>query len=133
MIAMPRPMAEALGWPDKQVGWSDLAALARNPKGWGAEGHPEWGRFKLGKTNPHISTSGLDATAASYYAATGTSSDLTAKQIDDPRVRDFVADLESSVVHYGDTSLTFLANMSNAAAKGQGLTYVSAVTLQEKS
>ena len=133
VIAMPRPMAEALGWPDKQIGWKDLAALAKSPKGWAEKDHPEWGRFKLGKTNPYYSTSGLNATIASYYAATGLSSDLTAKDLRDPQTRQFVKNLESSVVHYGDTTLTFLSNMANEAARGQGLTYVSAVTVEEKS
>jgi Ca-activated chloride channel family protein len=133
VIAMPKPMAEALGWPDEQIGWSDLAALAKEPAGWGAVDHPEWGRFKLGKTNPNYSTSGLNATIASYFAATGLSSDLTLKNVADPKTREFVKQLESSVVHYGDTTLTFLENMATEAAAGKGLTYVSAVTVEEKS
>ena len=133
VIAMPKPMAEALGWPDQQIGWSDLAELAKSPKGWGEAGHPEWGKFKLGKTNPNYSTSGLNATIASYFAATGLSSDLTLKNVRDEKTRAFVKQLESSVVHYGDTTLTFLENMANEAAAGKGLTYVSAVTVEEKS
>jgi Ca-activated chloride channel homolog len=133
VIAMPQPMAEALGWPEAKIGWKDLAAIAKSPKGWASEGHPEWGRFKLGKTNPYFSTSGLNATIASYFAATGVSSDLTSKQVADPETRAFVKQLESSVVHYGDTTLTFLENMTREAAAGQGLTYVSAVTVEEKS
>ena len=133
VIAMPQPMAEALGWPEAEIGWSDLAEVARAPKGWASKDHPEWGRFKLGKTNPYYSTSGLNATIASYFAATGVSSDLTAAQVADPETREFVRQLESSVVHYGDTTLTFLENMSREAAAGQGLTYVSAVTVEEKS
>ena len=133
VIAMPRPMAEALGWPDKQIGWSDLAELSENPKGWAAEGHPEWGKFKLGKTNPNFSTSGLNATIAAYFAATGVSSDLTIKQVNAPKTEEFIEKLESSVVHYGDTTLTFLENMAREAEQGQGLTYVSAVTVEEKS
>ena len=133
VIAMPLPMAQALGWPDAQIGWKDLAAIAKSPKGWASKDHPEWGRFKLGKTNPYFSTSGLNATIASYFAATGVSSDLTSEQVADPETRAFVKQLESSVVHYGDTTLTFLENMSREAAAGQGLTYVSAVTVEEKS
>ena len=133
VIAMPRPMAESLGWPGKQIGWADLAALATSPKGWAEKKHPEWGKFKLGKTNPYYSTSGLNATIASYYAATGLSSDLTAKNVKNPKTQDFVKGLESSVVHYGDTTLTFLSNMAREAERGQGLTYVSAVTVEEKS
>jgi Ca-activated chloride channel family protein len=133
VVAMPRPMAEVLGWPAKPIGWSDLFALAKDPKGWGSKGHPEWGRFKLGKTNPRFSTSGLNATVATYFAATGRSSDLSAKDVADAGTRAFVKQIESSVVHYGDTTLTFLSNMAKADAAGRGLTYVSAVTVEEKS
>ncbi|MCU0265250.1 MAG: substrate-binding and VWA domain-containing protein [Actinomycetia bacterium] len=133
VLAMPRPMAQALGWPEKELGWTDLVALSRDPAGWGSVGHPEWGRFKLGKTNPNFSTSGLNATIGAYFAATGLSSDLTVADVTDPKTVAYVSEVESSVVHYGDTTLTFLANLQRAATEGQGLTYVSAVTVEEKS
>jgi Ca-activated chloride channel family protein len=133
VVAMPEPMAEALGWPDAPIGWADLFTLATDPQGWGSLGHPEWGDFKLGKTNPELSTSGLHATVGAYYAATGLSSDLTRADVENPAVEDFVGQIEESAVHYGDTTLTFLTNMDRAAKEGRGLTYVSAVTLEEKS
>ena len=79
VIAMPRPMAEALGWPRREIGWSDVLQLASDPSGWGSRGHAEWGDFRLAKTNPNISTSGLHALIGTYFAATGRSSDLTRK------------------------------------------------------
>jgi Ca-activated chloride channel homolog len=133
VIAMPKPMAVALGWPRKALGWSDVLSLARDPQGWGGKGHAEWGAFKLGKTNPRFSTSGLNATIGSYFAATGLSSDLSAANVADPKVTAYVKGLESSVVHYGDTTLTFLENLYGAAEGGRGLTYISAVTVEEKS
>ena len=45
----------------------------------------------------------------------------------------FVGVVESAVVHYGDTTLTFLNNMYKADARGTALTYVSAVAVEEKS
>jgi Ca-activated chloride channel homolog len=75
VIAMPSPMAEALGWPDTEIGFADIVALAEDPDaGWASFGHPEWGPFRLGKTNPNFSTSGLNVTIAQYYAATGKTS-----------------------------------------------------------
>ncbi|HZB50419.1 MAG TPA: substrate-binding and VWA domain-containing protein [Mycobacteriales bacterium] len=133
VIAMPQPMAEALGWPAKPLGWGDVLSLARDPRGWGGKGRPEWGAFKLGKTNPDFSTSGLHATIAAYFAATQRSSDLTGRDVADPKVTAYVRGLESSVVHYGDTTLTFLENLYAAAEAGRPLTYISAVTVEEKS
>ncbi len=133
VLAMPKPMAEALGWPGKQLGWSDVLRLANNPQGWAAVGHPEWGRFTLGKTNPNISTSGLAATVGAFVAATGKSSDLRMQDVQDPKVRTFVGDVEKAVLHYGDTTLTYLANLQRADDSGAGLGYVSAVAVEEKS
>jgi Ca-activated chloride channel family protein len=133
VLAMPRPMAQALGWPRKALGWSDVLSLVEDPRGWAALGHPEWGRFTLGKTNPNLSTSGLAATVGSFVAATGKSSDLTERDLADPKVRRFVQTVERSVVHYGDTTLTYLSNLQRADDRGTSLGYVSAVAVEEKS
>jgi Ca-activated chloride channel family protein len=133
VFAMPKPMAEALGWPDKAIGFSDILGLARDPSGWGKFKHPEWGKFRLGKTNPNFSTSGLHATVGSYFAATGVSSDLTVRNVEDPKTIAYVKEVEQTVVHYGDTTLTFLENLQRADDAGRGLTYISAATIEEKS
>ena len=133
VIAMPKPMADALGYPQNPVGWADLVALAREPAGWGSKGHPEWGPFKLGKTNPNFSTSGLSSTIAQYYAATAKTSGLTLEDVNRPDVDQFMRQVESSVVHYGDTTLTFLNNLYRADRAGVGLTYISAVAVEETS
>lgn len=132
VLAMPVTMAQALGWPDRAIGWSDVVALARDPAGWGALGHPEWGQFRMGKTNPTISTSGLHALVAAYFAATGRSADLTDADITDPKVVTFVKGVESSVVHYGETASTFLRNLRAADGRGAALSYVSAIAIEEK-
>jgi len=132
-IAMPKPMADALGYPAKPIGWSDVLTLAKDQQGWGAYGHPEWGPFKLGKTNPNFSTSGLNALIAQTYAASGKTSGLSAEDLDNPAVAEFGTGVESTVVHYGDTTLTFLNNLYRADQRGQALTYVSAVAVEEKS
>jgi len=133
VLAMPQPMAETLGWPKKQLGWSDVLTLARNPDGWASVGHPEWGRFTLGKTNPYISTSGLAATVGQLVAATGKSSELTSADVANPAVKAQLSALEQAVVHYGDTTLTFLANLQKADDLGRGTSYISAVAVEEKS
>ena len=133
VIAMPEPMADALGYPERPIGYADILALAQNPEGWGAFGHPEWGPFRLGKTNPNFSTSALHATVAQYYAGAGKTSGLTLEDLDRPEVEAFARGVESSVVHYGDITLTFLNNWYRADARGTSLTYVSAVAVEEKS
>ncbi len=133
VIAMPRPMAEALGWPNETLGFADLLRLAQDPAGWGSVGHPEWGPFRLGKTNPNFSTSGLNFTIAEYYAAVGKTSGLTVEDLARPAAVDFARQIESSVVHYGDITMTFLNNWFAADARGTALTYASVVAVEEKS
>ncbi len=133
VIAMPEPMAQALGYPRTPIGFADIVALANNPDGWAAYGHPEWGPFRLGKTNPNFSTSGLNFTVAEYYAATGKTAGLTVEDLDRPDVAQLAADVESAVVHYGDTTMTFLNNWYRADARGTALTYASAAAIEEKS
>ncbi len=133
VIAMPQPMASALGYPDKPVGWSDILRLARDKRGWAAFGHPEWGPFRLGKTNPNFSTSGLSALISQTYAATGKTSGLTVEDIDSAKNDTFAKGVESAVVHYGDTTLTFLNNWFRTDRQGTSLQYASAVAVEEKS
>jgi Ca-activated chloride channel family protein len=133
VIAMPRPMAEALGYPAKPLGWADILALATSSGGWASVGHPEWGPFRLGKTNPNFSTSGLNALIAQAYAATGKSSGLSPEDLARPDVEAFARGVESAVVHYGDTTLTFLNNLYRADRRGTALSYASAVAVEEQS
>ena len=133
VIAMPKPMADALGYPKTSIGFADLLALAKDPTGWASKGHPEWGAFKLGKTNPNFSTSGLNATIAQFYAATNKTSGLNIEDLNRPEVQQFSREVEASVVHYGDITMTFLNNWFRSDARGTSLNYASAVAVEEKS
>ncbi len=133
VLAMPRPMAEAMGWPEADIGWVDILDLAQDPEGWGRFGHPEWGNFKLGKTNPNFSTSGLSATIAIYYAATGKRTPLTLGDLSAAATEQFVRGVEAATVHYGDTTLTFLDNMLREDLNGRPMLYASAVAVEEVS
>jgi len=125
VIAMWKPMARALGWPRKSIGFGDILALARSRQGWAAYGHPEFGSFKLVHTNPDFSTSGLSAVVAEYYAATGKQEGLLTSDIDGA-TRARVRDIERSIVHYGDTTLLIAEQMREG-----GPAYASAVAMEE--
>ncbi len=66
VFAAPRPMAEALGWPERQPTWERLSSLANDPRGWAVVEHPEWGRLRLEWPNALTSTAGLGSTVAVY-------------------------------------------------------------------
>jgi len=126
VIAMWEPMARALGYPKRTLGFADILKLARAKTGWGAYGKPEFGQFKFVHTNPDFSTSGLSAVAAEYYSATGKKEGLRTSDI--ARARAQVKDIERSIVHYGDTTL-FISDQ----LRKHGLGYASAVPMEEST
>jgi Ca-activated chloride channel family protein len=126
VIAMWEPMARALGWPAKPLGFADVLRLAESRQGWAAYGHPEFGPFRLVHTNPDFSTSGLSAVAAEYLTATGKTEGLTKRDVGSSRARRRVRALERSIVHYGDTT-PFVSERMRA----DGTSYASAVAMEE--
>lgn len=126
VIAMWKPMAQALGWPAKPLGWADIARLSTTPNAWAAYGHPEWGDFKFGHTHPEESNSGLDAIIAENYAAVNKQRNLTSADVNQNSTREFVANVESSVIHYGTSTGTFATEMFE-----KGTDYLSAAVMYE--
>jgi Ca-activated chloride channel family protein len=126
VIAMWEPMARALGYPRKALGFRDVLALATSNQGWARYGKPQYGAFKLVHTNPDFSTAGLSAVVAEYYAATGKQEGLTERDVSSAGSRAKVRDIERSIVHYGDTTL-FIADQMRKSGPG----YASAVAMEE--
>ena len=126
VIAMWKPMAEAIGWGQKPIGWSDILALSRNDKGWQAFGYPQWGKFKFGHTHPEYSNSGLISLFAEAYAASGKTANLTMADLAKPQVKQFLGGVEQSVVHYGSSTGFFGRKMF-----ANGPEYLSAAVLYE--
>ena len=126
VIAMWEPMARALGYPKKAIGFRDIVRLSTSNQGWAAYGKPQYGKFKLVHTNPDFSTAGLSAVVAEYYSSTGKKEGLTEKDISGAGARKQVRDIERSIVHYGDTTL-FIADQMRRRGPG----YASAVAMEE--
>lgn len=146
VIAMWKPMAEALGWPQKQLGWADILKVARDPNGWGSYGRPEWGELKLGHTSPELSTSGLlsvlamaaaaqaaqnaqtaqAAPGAPAAAGAGPLRTLTAAELASPAVKKYLGEVQDAVVHYGKSTGFFADKMLD-----RGPSYLSAAVLYE--
>ena len=128
VIAMWKPMAEALGWGKKPIGWSDILALARDPRGWSAYGQSQWGKFKFGHTHPQFSNSGLISLLAEIYAATGKVAGLTLEDVNKPATAGYLDGIEQAVVHYGSSTGFF-----NSKMLANGPEYLSAAVLYESN
>jgi Ca-activated chloride channel homolog len=126
VISMWRPMAEAMGYPNQPIGWGDMLELINDPQGWGKFGHPEWGRFSWGHTDPEISTSALSTLLAEFYAAVGKQRGLTVADVQKAESQKFVRDLGKGIKHYGYNTLVFSENMQKF-----GMSYISAFPMEE--
>jgi Ca-activated chloride channel family protein len=115
-----------LGWPDKPLGWTDIATLATSPEGWSAFGYPEWGSFKFGHTHPNYSNSGIVSIIAEAYSGANKQRGLTVDDLNTEALKSFMADVEKSVIHYGTSTGFFGERMFE-----RGPSYLSAAVLYE--
>lgn len=125
-FGMWRPMAEALGWPNKPISWNTLLQLAANPDGWAAYGHPEWGIFKFGHTHPDYSNSGLLIMTALAYSNLGETSGLTPEQVKSDAVVQAFRTVEQHTFHYGVQSRDLVSLMVR-----RGPSYLHAINTSE--
>jgi Ca-activated chloride channel family protein len=145
VIAMPRPMAEALGWPDKSMGWAQLLGLAREPQGWAKLQHPEWGPFKLGLSPPDKSTAGLQALLGLRSALTGVAQRDPAVTAAAAQGKEAAAEaaqqvvlggmiqFERSVAVYADNTSAMLSQLRKADEQGKALDFLSAFPAEEQA
>jgi Ca-activated chloride channel family protein len=125
VLAMPRPMASALGWPKKQIGWHDIATdFGVGSKGWAKYGHSEWGKFQAGMTDPVTSTAGLHA----LMAITDFNNDGRAT---DDELKSSLSFSRSITRHAPDTEGLF-QQLQKADAAGKTLSYISAFPALER-
>jgi Ca-activated chloride channel family protein len=125
VLAMPRPMAEALGWPKKQIGWGDIAVdFGIGSRGWAKYGHSEWGKFQAGMTDPVKSTPGLHA----LMAITDLDNDGKAT---DAELKKALAFSRTITRHAIDTDALF-EQLQLADEKGKAMEYVSAFPALER-
>jgi len=126
VIAMWEPMANALGYKEKNIGWKEVHEMAQNPEGWATHNKPQWGKFRFGHTHPDFSNSGLISLIAEVYAGSGKQRGLTIDDLNDPKVGNYLEEIEQSIVHYGKSTGFFGRKMFNS-----GPEYLSAAVLYE--
>ncbi|KAI8813127.1 hypothetical protein BJ742DRAFT_791097 [Cladochytrium replicatum] len=120
-IVMWRPFAEALGWPNASIGWTDIARLAVN--GWQTERFH--GPFLFGLGNPEISSSGRLALLSMVYAATGVHDVIQDSQVGADAAR-LIGSIASSVQYMGAVDADAVSLM-----KIRGMMYLHAYVTYE--
>jgi Ca-activated chloride channel family protein len=126
VIAMPRPMAEVLGWPKASLTWQDVIdKFATNKAGWAQFGK-DWGAFRFGMSDPAKSTAGLLALTAMFDANDDS-------EIDDAEQQS-VLRLKQVMKVYKDNTEQIMQGYDGAGGQGgdAGLKYLSAFPALEQ-
>jgi S1-C subfamily serine protease len=110
VLAVRRPMAEAMGWPDKEIGWAEVVALARD--GWKSVGHPEWGELKLLLGNPETSDPGLHTVVSVAHGMLEKSKNWMSADFEDPKFMSALRALDKAVIWYPSVLTDLLRNES---------------------
>ncbi|HET7088847.1 MAG TPA: VWA domain-containing protein [Anaerolineae bacterium] len=103
-IGMWKPMAEAMGWPDKPIGWDQIVQLAADPQGWARYDHAEWGQFKFGHTHPRYSNTGFLALTSLVYNTLDRTDGLTPEMVKSDQVVEAMRQVELHTYHYGTST-----------------------------
>jgi Ca-activated chloride channel family protein len=64
VLALRRPVAQALGWPQAPLGWDEVLGAFATPGVWAQVKRPEYARLKMGMVDATTSTAGLASTLA---------------------------------------------------------------------
>lgn len=115
VIAMWEDAARELGWPDRAIGWNDLVnhAIANPDFKWS---HPST-----------ASASGLLATLAEFYAASGVTRGLTPEDLQKPETVARLQEMEGTVSYYGEGEWVVAQQVSQ-----RGRDYLDAFVAQEQ-
>ncbi len=127
VIGMWDNMARAMGYPDQNLGWTEIIKATLDAKGWGAFGHPEWGAFRFAHASPDTD-SGRLAILAEFYAGAGKVRGLSEADLQNPQVRDYVRNIERGVVQYGESGSALIDLM-----RQRGQSALSAAVMEEQS
>ena len=115
VIAMWSDVAQALGYPQKQIGWQDLLAKAKS------DANFKW-------SHPSTSSaSGLLATLAEFYAGANKTRGLTEEDVKNRATLDYVSALEKTVRYYGEGEQ---ATIDQVLARGRN--YLDAFVVSER-
>jgi len=129
VIAMWRPVAEALGWPGRSLGWLDVGSLAADPSAWSYYSGGQFGQtLRLGHTHPGLSGTGVGTLLAIVQAAESKTEAVAADEVQQPIVQASVSAFEAAVSWFSPTTDDLGRTMSE-----RGVRYLGAAVMYEST
>ncbi len=129
VIALWRPLAEALGWPGRSLGWLDVGSLAADPTAWAYYSGGQFGpALRLGHTHPGLSGSGAYTLLAVVQAAQSKTQAVTVEEVKQPIVQASVGAFESAVSAFSVSTAALGKTMQE-----RGINYLGAAVMYEST
>jgi Ca-activated chloride channel family protein len=129
VIAMWRPVAEALGWPGRELGWLDIGSLAADPSAWDYYSGGQFGTsLRLGHTHPGLSSTGAETLLAVVQSAQSEVETVSVKDIQQPIVQASVGAFEGAVSWFSKDTDSLGETMS-----ARGIQYLGAAVVYEST
>ncbi len=129
VIAMWKPLAEALGWPGRSLGWLDVGSLAADQTAWAYYSGGQFGEsLQLGHTHPGLSSTGAETLLAVVQAAQSKTAAVTADEVELPIVKASVGSFESAVSWFSKSTDSLGQTM-----KERGIGYLGAAVMYEST
>jgi len=89
--------------------WKQIHDAEIDPQGWQTQGHPEWGYFKFGHTDPLKSNSGFMTLLLLTYSYYGKTSGLSESDIlANPDYQAWILEMENAISSFGDSTGTYM-------------------------
>lgn len=127
VIAMWRPVAEALGWPGRDLGWLDIGSLAADPGAWEYYSGGQFGDvLRLGHTHPGLSGSGAGTLLAIVQAAESQTEAVDESDIQQPIVQASVGAFEGAVSWFSSSTGALAQTMGE-----RGVNFLGAAVMYE--
>lgn len=125
VIAMWRPLAEALGWPGRSLGWLDIGSLAADPSAWAYYSGGQFGpSLRIGHAHPGLSASGTNTLLALVQSAESKTEAVTRDEIQQPIVEASVRAFEGSVATFSTSASQLGQSLSARDARYLGAAIV---------
>ncbi len=129
VIAMWRPIAEALGWPARSLGWLDIGSLAADPSAWAYYSGGQFGpTLRLGHTHPGLSGSGVSTLLAIVQTAESKTDAVVVEEIQQPIVQASMSAFEGTVSWFSISSDSLGQTLHE-----RGMSYLGAAILYEST
>ncbi len=129
VIGMWRPLAEALGYPARTLGWLDMSSLAADSSAWAYYSGGQFGKtLRLAHTHPGLSGSGASTLLAIAQAAKQQTQAVSPADIKTAILQASVTAFESGVALFAPATDGLGATM-----RERGIEYLGAAVMYEST